>query len=476
MLRFLTSTYNYIRLLWKAYSLIDKYQDTQLQHHDINEIVQEITPYIERCGCVCIKFCQWATPILDILVNESHKKQGSKPYWLSCLEKFYENCENHSFTYTSHLFKQEFGESISDNYEVVSLIGSGSIGQVYKLKSIHTDDYYALKVIHPKVAFDMWYFKQVLRVCYTIERLRKVIQRVLPYDIHKFFDVFEKQIDLIHEANNLCRIHYNYRKNDYIHIPQLIRFSRNLLLMSYEEGFSIEDPQINQYDKMKLINLLSMFNKNSFEVNRFNHGDLHIGNWKIQPYKDHYRLVIFDFGFCWYYRNDRITDNLTNALIDSDHTNLKPLIQFIYDILEVNDETMYQVIEDKVRSHITEDNIIGDPQKVIYYTLEICQENKIIIDPVVFQCILVFIQVFKYMDTYGLSNSYEKYPTSDLIYRNIYPNTLAICESYQIFPEISQKLRIKLNEKQPTVSGLFDSLDHTKHITKDIRALLKFDS
>ena len=61
MLRFLTSTYNYIRLLWKAYSLIDKYQDTQLQHHDINEIVQEITPYIERCGCVCIKFCQWAT-------------------------------------------------------------------------------------------------------------------------------------------------------------------------------------------------------------------------------------------------------------------------------------------------------------------------------------------------------------------------------------------------------------------------------
>ena len=39
-----------------------------------------------------------------------------------------------------------------------------------------------------------------------------------------------------------------------------------------------------------------MFNKNSFEVDRFNHGDLHIGNWKIQPYKDHYRLVIFDFG------------------------------------------------------------------------------------------------------------------------------------------------------------------------------------
>ena len=56
MLRFLTSTYNYIRLLWKAYSLIDKYQDTQLQHHDINEIVQEITPYIERCGVYVLNF------------------------------------------------------------------------------------------------------------------------------------------------------------------------------------------------------------------------------------------------------------------------------------------------------------------------------------------------------------------------------------------------------------------------------------
>ena len=62
----------------------------------LDNFVDRIIPLIKQCGCVCIKFAQWITPILDIMYVD---KQVQPP-WLLKLEQFYENYEDHSIEYT----------------------------------------------------------------------------------------------------------------------------------------------------------------------------------------------------------------------------------------------------------------------------------------------------------------------------------------------------------------------------------------
>ena len=99
--------------------------------------------------------------------------------------------------------------------------------------------------------------------------LKTIFRKVLPYNIDSFLDLFEKQIDLIWEANNLCRLRQNYKTNDYIQFPELIRFSENIVLMTYEEGVSIDSESVSQYERAKLVNLLVLFNRQNFEINTF---------------------------------------------------------------------------------------------------------------------------------------------------------------------------------------------------------------
>ena len=482
MFQFLASTYRYSLLLWNIRKIYEQYKSKdKLDDNDLNTITLQMIPYIEKCGCVCIKFCQWLTPILDILLNvkqESHNQltNDRKPYWLASLEKFYENCSDHSLEYTCQVYKQDFNSSLIKDYQVVSIIGSGSIGQVYKLKSLKDNQYYAMKVVHPSVSYDMKYFKRILTICFKINYLKTIFRKVLPYNIDSFLDLFEKQIDLIWEANNLCRLRQNYKTNDYIQFPELIRFSENIVLMTYEEGVSIDSESVSQYERAKLVNLLVLFNRQNFEINTFCHGDLHKGNWKVQPYKDRYRLVIYDFGFCWSYVNPYINQNLSDAFIDSSPADVTPLVKLTVELINQDkSEEFHEYIRDTLLGIIKKDNLVADPSVCILGVLKACNEKNLIVEPVILQTILVFIQIFKYLDMYGLTNTYEKHPTNEFIYRNIYPNIISICQSYNIFPDIVHQFQKKLNHYQPEVSELFDTLDSTKHITPEIRNLLKFD-
>ena len=60
----------------------------------------------------------------------------------------YDDCYVHDIKLTQRLFWQECNQSIYDNFEIIDILGSGSIGQVYLIQNIQTQKQYALKVIH----------------------------------------------------------------------------------------------------------------------------------------------------------------------------------------------------------------------------------------------------------------------------------------------------------------------------------------
>ena len=68
-----------------------------------------------------------------------------------------------------------------------------------------------------------------------------------------------------------------------------------MLLMEYIDGIKFDEID-SEYDRSKILNLLSIFTSNSCLYN-ISHGDLHIGNWSIiMPDK----LIIYDWKFVKY--------------------------------------------------------------------------------------------------------------------------------------------------------------------------------
>ena len=55
---------------------------------------------------------------------------------------------------------------------------------------------------------------------------------------------------------------------------------------------------ISDYNKQKIGLLHTLFFKDILYNKQYVHADLHKGNIKIQNYKNFYKLVIYDFGFC----------------------------------------------------------------------------------------------------------------------------------------------------------------------------------
>ena len=468
MIRLFTSLWYYARL---NYHIIQFYRVTKqkdIEENDINQFVHRVIPIIEKCGCVCTKFAQWVTPILDTLYNEIDQE----PYWLKKLEKFYENCQDHSLDYTLERYNQDFKDDFHDKYTIEDHIGSGSIGQVYKIKDKYTKIDYAMKVLHPNVYFDMWFMKLIITLFLWIPYTRKMIYDILPVDIPKLTELFETQLDMIHEANNLSQMKYLHKDNSMIIIPDLIRCSSNILIMSYEDGITLDDSQQSEYEKYKCICLLSLFVRNSLEINNLIHGDIHKGNWKMKEDK----LVIYDFGFCWSIptNNKFLNENLFYSNEATDINDLSYLIEFICYTLDTHTDKVKQDIQDYCNNDSERDQI-ANGSKLFKMLCHVAKQNNIVINPPNILGIIMIIQTHKYWTKYSLNNVNEQFETSDNTFRNKYINSITICQTYNIFPELQTRLKDRLNEHQPDVNELFDIVDQNKDITDEVRSLLNFD-
>ena len=162
MLNLIKYFYRYSSLLYTTRIYVNNYKDTKT--HDML-LLDNLIKKIKLCGSVAIKFCQWVIPKLEVIHLQKEEIQKEfKPLWLKKLENFYENCDNHDLKFTLDTYEKTFNTKLQNEYEIIDIIGSGSIGQVYLLESkpptkFTKPEKYVMKILHPSVKNEIYYFR-----------------------------------------------------------------------------------------------------------------------------------------------------------------------------------------------------------------------------------------------------------------------------------------------------------------------------
>ena len=432
MLKFL---FNLSKLL--SYSLyVKKKYDyyNKIENKDLNII----NKYINNCGCIVVKCVQWLIPILE--------KEDIDDKILNMLSNVYENNLNQDIKYTNKIYKYQFNKDISDEYDIIDVIGSGSIGQVYKIKCKKSGEKYVMKVKHPNIETQINVFKNIFTYIYNIKIFNKLFYKYFPFNLIDFLDDFYKQSDFINESNNILYFYHKYQDNPYIIIPKLIKTSENIIIMEYIDGTCLDDLDINEYNKSKIIILLYLFIRNNLLILNNNHGDLHKYNWKVSNDKlnNIYKIIIYDFGYCF---------KLTKLEYDN--------ISMLCDLIVSNDENMdnynnfLKFLYDKplLNINVEYNNRITEPSVLLEQILKISKGNNIMIKRYkVLNTLLLMSLVDTYFMKYCINNN-----TDILIIKKKLLDSYTFCTTYNIFLELSSKLlkEYKNNYKQ---TEIFESI------------------
>ena len=138
--------YTYIKITLK----ITYYHLFEIDIKNDNDRLENLKDDISNCGFMMIKSVQWLLPSYNLIYP------NTKLY--DILNIFYEDCNIHDIKYTEHIYYNNYKKYIYEDYNILDILGSGSIGQVYKIQNIHTNKYYALKVLHPNVEYEYTVF------------------------------------------------------------------------------------------------------------------------------------------------------------------------------------------------------------------------------------------------------------------------------------------------------------------------------
>ena len=449
------------------------FEYTETQGHNI-DLLRSITEKITECGAVMIKFCQWVTPKLELIYLESGR-EDDKPEWLTTLERYYENCENHELDYTKSEYNRVFGENVDEIYNFEDIIGSGSIGQVHLVTNKETKNQEVIKILHPNVKDQIIFFRRFIKFLIWFPCISNKCKNLFPFDIFEFIRQFELQTNFVNEANHILFFYEEYKENDYIIIPQLKKISPSILVMSYEPGVSLQESPISNYQKDKIVNLYHLFIRNNQLITNYNHGDLHPGNWKVRidstnSTNPNHKLVIYDFGYCWRISNE-VFDKIGSIFLDtfeesSDNIekSVDNLCKLTYMSILYNKpdkETDYKVrIREHVKNEIHIRNIktlsVIDSMKA---TINLCNRENLLLDPTLIQCYIIFIQGQKLFEQYDLMTNDKDNTTPYEVYRDRYLNIFTFCKTYNIFNKYSGYIEKKLNEKQVVVNNIFDTIN-----------------
>ena len=445
---------HYIQLsLWTCIYLYQKNKSPIIY----NLIIKKI----KDSGCIAIKFTQWLIPIL-----ESEYEMDSER--LQEIEDLYENCHGESVGYMKQIYKQEFRKEFNQDYENKGIIGTGSIGQVYKITDKDNKEY-ALKILHPNNNLQILIFTWMIKLLYFIPFIKKWTRYYIPINLNDFISEFMLQTDLTNEANNCLRFYEMYKDNSMIIIPKIHKISKNILIMSYEEGETYDDMELSDYKKSKVVILLKCLIRDMESFNNFVHGDIHKGNWKVRIIQDKEpAIVLYDFGFCW-----EITDEFMNVLPLLDIycaklINVPPVTtnQYSSKLQELTKEDhendilldiLYHFFhkiysKDYISQEIKIYKTINSMDQLIKTILRFSKENDVLISSCLFQCLIIINQMHKYI------SSSEK--VDDIL------DIITYCETHNIFPKYKEYLKNVKRQDNYIKAPLFEYTDILQGLMK----------
>jgi predicted unusual protein kinase regulating ubiquinone biosynthesis (AarF/ABC1/UbiB family) len=203
------------------------------------------------------------------------------------------DCPAHSRDYSARIIKDAFGDKYDTSH--MKMIGSGTIAQVYKAKG--TDEYVAIKVMHPNIK------KEIREACDAYDKIKDSF--LFPVQLRTitklFFSGLREQLDMKREFKNGKAFHEIYN-GDFIVVPKMIELSKKCLVMSYEESelaCTFKPTEANKHMLIKMCNGITVVQLNNLYKN-WVHLDLHMGNYGVRNYKDldKMQIVIYDYGHC----------------------------------------------------------------------------------------------------------------------------------------------------------------------------------
>jgi hypothetical protein len=267
------------------------------------------------CGPIGIKLVQNIIMYDGLLPIESINK----------LKYTLEQCKIHSWENTVKMYYNDYKRNITEDFIIDdsiskynTIIGSGSIGQVYKLYSRKHQTYVAVKVKHPYADDEINQF--VLISNFIIRFISYFINIPHIKIIHIFIDNISIQKNFINEANNTTQLRNNFIKDNII-VPEIYDYSPNYIVMSYNNGVNINSINSNLkyaiYIDMVFIILSSMI------IYDFIHCDLHDGNWKIELLEDNkYNIILYDCGLVVSTNDIKNNQMLLTSLILADYKSI----------------------------------------------------------------------------------------------------------------------------------------------------------
>ena len=444
MFKYISISCNYFKL--SVNLLYIYYKNIDIKNNEY--WVDKLKNNIENCGCMMIKCIQWILPKLQLIHGNTEISEK--------FNIFYDNCNIHALEDTKIIFKSEFNSALEDNFKIIKLIGSGSIGQVYLAENIHNKQQYAIKVNHPNILKEYKVFYIFIRFILLFINYKDY----LPVsDIYEFITSMKSQINLKNECYFNKEFQEIYKDEDTFIIPKVLLCTENILIMDYINGEIYKDNPDNPYGDFKKLSLLSIFVNNNC-LNNVVHGDLHLGNWRIIRNNNRYKLVIYDFGFCFHISREefiiiddlltcdekgKFMDRFFNYYLSKDYNS-----EVIYE----NHKIEYNLLVKKYESIISFrlDDFLND-------ILHLCISSRVLLSSSCLNGFLLFLQLSGFYDKVDVLSTSSDYP-------KYIKNIINQCKGYDICDDLVNYLetKVKENDVKSAFSNDFSGLESLAHL------------
>ena len=302
----------FIRDIWNCVRYVYSLYRVYRCETDINAV--RVKRAANRCGAIGNKLLQFLVSTEGFFSSAFKRK----------FDYVLDRCDNHSFQSTLAMYYDDFARDLFADFDIcasdVNPIGSGTIGQVYKFYYPTLGKHVAVKVKHPGADKQAQRFAASLtRVMWFIEKFHK-----LPFAsiLKEFLINVSLQLDYIVEADNMQRMHNNFKNEHHIVVPEVYACSSNFIVMSYHEGISFNDIADNKLRTNVSLDVY-LFMLDSIINHDFLHCDLHVGNWKVglKPDGSH-DFIVYDCGLTSAVGDKDTCKNIVISMLNDDYLEL----------------------------------------------------------------------------------------------------------------------------------------------------------